>query len=301
MGQLILTTDSISGKIQEIITYAKKELFIVSPYIQLSEWTSVKDALEHTLNNKEKEVKVLIIAREQKGKKENKALIEIKEYLDKCRFYLVPDLHSKIYYNEKQALITSMNFFKHSAENNHEIGVHFETIADLEKIRDYISHLTSAGHLVASELKQKEEEVYLSTINNQDLIKERFEVLSKGTKWVKVLNNAGYEDKILLSKVTGLKEGSIYEAMVKKKWHKSGYGIDVEYEEIQDLKKVNGYCIICGKEIEFDPSTPLCKPCYFKNKKFRGNIFGKKCHKCGKEKSGILDSIPLCKDCFYEN
>ena len=70
---------------------------------------------------------------------------------------------------------------------------------------------------------------------DQDLIKERFEVLSKGTKWVKVLNNEGYEDKILLSKVTGLKEGSFYEAMVKKKWHKSGYGIDVEYEEIQDL------------------------------------------------------------------
>ena len=173
-----------------------------------------------------------------------------------------------------------------------------------ESFDDHNIKLENDQHIVAdSGLKQTNVGGIVDKSNkkiNQDLIKERFEVLSKGTKWVKVLNNAGYEDKILLSKVTGLKEGCFYEAMVKKKWHKSGYGIDVEYEEIQDLKKVNGFCIICGKEIEFDPSTPLCKPCYFKNKKYRGYIFGKKCHQCGKEKFGILDSKPQCKDCYYE-
>jgi phosphatidylserine/phosphatidylglycerophosphate/cardiolipin synthase-like enzyme len=300
MIDVLTNTSSITGKIIEIIQNAEKELVIVSPYVQLKEWPKIADELKIKIQEKGNMPIIFIIRAKEKGKP-NKALEEVKQYAKTCKIYLVPHLHSKTYYNGKQALITSMNLYKYSADENQEIGVYFEDEdIKIKKIKRHISGMRSAE---SSEEYVSEEviaavETKVNEIEKDELTSETFTVLSKGYKWVKVMTTEGYENRVELKLVPGLKEDETYTANVKRRWYRTKYGRHVEYTEVQDLFKVGGHCIICNADIDLNPDSPLCKPCYFKNKKFRGNIFGKVCHQCGKSNKGILDSRPLCKNCY---
>ncbi|MHA1756630.1 MAG: phospholipase D-like domain-containing protein [Promethearchaeota archaeon] len=298
MIEVLTETDEITGKILKIIKSAQKELYIVSPYIQLETWPRVKDSLNYVIN--EKKVSITIVTRKTEKNDKNRSLNQLNDYITSCKIYLISDLHSKVYYNESQALITSMNIYQHSAENNHEIGVYFlkEDELQFNSINEHIQYLVSTGEQFLTQEKRKIEEEYLEKSSKDSLSKIEFKVISKGWKWLKVETLEGFENKILIDKAPGLKVGKYYEASVKKNWTKTPYGFNVEYTEVKDLKKIDGYCIICKTTIDFDPDYPLCKSCYHKNKKYRGNIFGKLCHRCGENKSNILDSRPLCYDCY---
>ncbi|UYP43927.1 hypothetical protein NEF87_000212 [Candidatus Lokiarchaeum ossiferum] len=299
MVKVITETDGVTAEILSIIKRARKELMIVSPYIQLDGWPRLNDALKYVLNDNEKnEIEITIITRNQPNGN-NKSLDELSPYLDRCRVYVVDDLHSKVYYNETTALVTSMNMYQHSAEKNHEIGVLFEERDKVLDVREHIKYLMSAGQKTVSEKKKNLEETTLAKNSKEQFSIQKFMVLSKGNKWIKVETDEGYENKILIANAPGLKDGSWYEAEVIKNWNRTKYGLDVEYTQIKNIRKIQGNCIICGEEIELDPTHPMCKPCYFKNKKYRGSIFGKQCHICGTKQSGITDSKPLCKDCYY--
>lgn len=299
MVKVITETDGVTAEILSIIKRAKKELMIVSPYIQLEGWPRLNDALKYVLNDDEKkDIKITIITRNKKDGK-NKSLEELTPYLDRCRIYVVDDLHSKVYCNESTALVTSMNMYQHSAERNHEIGVLFKDEDEILDVREHIKYLMSAGHKTISDQKKSLEEITLEKNVKEKFALQKFMVLSKGNKWIKVETDEGYENKILIANAPGLKDGSWYEAEVIKSWKRTRYGLDVEYTQIKNIHKFKGNCIICGKEIELDPTHPMCKSCYFENKKYRGRIFGKQCHICGKKQSGITDSKPLCRECFY--
>ncbi len=308
MPEVITEVEEIAGKILSIIKAATKELVIVSPYVQISDWDRVKQALAFILKEK-KDVKIVFVTRsiydkdpterEEENASNNRSIDELKDFEGKAKIYLASNLHSKIYYNGKQALVTSMNLFQHSAENNHEIAVYFDEDAkNIEKIKGHIDYIVSTSPLFQSPAQIKDEEKYLSTQKKEDLVPERFAVLSVGRKWVKVVTSAGYENKILIVNAPGLKIGAEYEAKVRKKWTKTPVGFDVELLDIAGLKKVQGFCIKCGTPVDLDPTRPLCYACYAQSAQYRGNIFGRVCHACGNEAPNILDSKPLCITCY---
>lgn len=117
----ILKRQEITEEIIDIISSAKETLIIVSPYIKLT--PEIKKAF---LNQ------------------ENKILIYLVFFRDKIEdnvFYFfdkIPNvimfansfLHTKCYMNEKKALLTSMNLYKYSMENNFEMGVLFRHLGD---------------------------------------------------------------------------------------------------------------------------------------------------------------------------
>ena len=88
----------------------------------------------------------------------------MKPFFDKAKIFLVDDLHAKLYYNGKQALVTSMNLYQHSAEKNYEIGICFDDEANLDKIRSYLKFLRSSETIVEymSEDRQYQEEQSLN-------------------------------------------------------------------------------------------------------------------------------------------
>ena len=152
---LEISTNSIRGRIESIIRVAQKELFIVSPYIELDKLTKIKDALNFALKTG---VKVTLFIRHQKEEKMKKSLNQIQEFHGpNLKVYIVKDLHAKFYYNENEALITSMNLLSYSAENNHELGVFFKKKEGVrwEKLNKYIQLLTEEGLLYLSEEKNK--------------------------------------------------------------------------------------------------------------------------------------------------
>ncbi len=295
MVEIILETDSISGKIQSIIREAKQELTIVSPFLKLKHWDKINDALGFFFKDKEKEmIRPTIITRSKKGKPSE----ELEPYLKRSNVVFVKRLHSKVYLNEKAALVTSMNLHESSANQNHEIGVFFEETEFISRIVSHVDYLKYSGIEYRSNKTPLEEQTMLEQSAKDKFEAQKFKVLSKGRKWFKVETPEGYENQILISLAPNLKENIWYEADIVKKWQRLSYGgYNVQYKEIMNLRKTAGVCIVCGDELKLNPQKPLCRPCYHKHKSRRGNIEGRYCHSCGQSHQEITDMSPQCNDC----
>lgn len=55
--------------------------------------------------------------------------------------FSIRNLHSKIYINDKIALISSMNLYEYSQINNHEIGVKLDYLNDNENYKDTLNEV----------------------------------------------------------------------------------------------------------------------------------------------------------------
>ena len=107
-----LTTKGIISAIDDIIKYAKKEIFIVSPFLKISK--TYRERLK-TAAQRGVEVSILL------GKNKKMDLETFHDLKDWASFYFYEDLHGKCYYNEKEMVITSMNMYE-ASEKNREFG-----------------------------------------------------------------------------------------------------------------------------------------------------------------------------------
>jgi phosphatidylserine/phosphatidylglycerophosphate/cardiolipin synthase-like enzyme len=110
-----LRTSGISASLEELIRDSKVKLYIISPYLKLS------DSIKELFNDKEREkVEVRIIF----GKQElNPGEMSYLEGLRYVRLYFSKNLHAKCYLNETKMIITSMNLWEFSQQNNKEMGI----------------------------------------------------------------------------------------------------------------------------------------------------------------------------------
>lgn len=124
-----LKTSGISASLEDIISEAKEKLYIISPYLKLS------DSIKERLNDKEREkVEVRIIFGKQELNPSEMSFLQSLKYV---RLYFSKNLHAKCYLNENKMLITSMNLYEFSQQNNREMGVLFErSIEEDKKIYD---------------------------------------------------------------------------------------------------------------------------------------------------------------------
>ena len=243
---ILTTTDEISGKIQSIIQEVTDELFLISPYIQLDkseneQWDKVKKSINFALSKDD--VKITFITREPNKKNPNNIIEVLKEFLgDNCKVILVKNLHSKVYFNGKDALVTSLNLYMHSAYNNYEIGVTFKQSdeEELKKIDNYIQFLITEGNLFQSEevINKILEEKAKSELKRDDFESFEFKVVGRGTKWFKVVTVDGYENKIAIDSVQELSVGENYKAKARKEFINYSYGFYVVFRDIHDISQL---------------------------------------------------------------
>ena len=130
-----LTTSAIAYHIENIIREANKHLILVTPYLKLT-----KNLFERLKDASNKGVKVILIYGKEELKKEQKDwLHELKD----IELHFSENLHAKIYLNEKELIIGSMNLYEYSEKNNREAGVLFERKVDQEIFNDTISEIKS--------------------------------------------------------------------------------------------------------------------------------------------------------------
>jgi hypothetical protein len=125
-----LNTQKLRDYLSKIIETSEKELVIISPYIQTTDSfiellkNAEKRGVETTLIYREKEVKDF-----EKNKFKN---------IDNLNLLHHPNIHCKLYYNEKYLIICSMNLYDYSQRNNREMGVLFRrTDEDATSWSDY--------------------------------------------------------------------------------------------------------------------------------------------------------------------
>jgi phosphatidylserine/phosphatidylglycerophosphate/cardiolipin synthase-like enzyme len=113
-----LRTSSITAGVEELIREARERLYIISPYLKLS------DNIRELLNDKEREkAEVRIIFGKQELSPSEMSYLQNLKYV---RLYFSKNLHAKCYLNEKKMIISSMNLYEFSQQNNKEMGILIE-------------------------------------------------------------------------------------------------------------------------------------------------------------------------------
>ncbi len=110
-----LRTSGISSGIDELIREAKERVYIISPYLKLS------DQIKELLQDKEREkVDVRLIFGKQELNPTEMSFLQSLKYV---RLYFSKNLHAKCYLNEHRMIIASMNLYEFSQQNNKEMGI----------------------------------------------------------------------------------------------------------------------------------------------------------------------------------
>lgn len=123
-----LNTTGVSYHLEELIKTTKDRLILISPYLQFHK--RVKDHLEN-LNIQKRDIRIIY--------RENKLQVEESNWLESqigIRTSLCNSLHAKCYLNENEAIVTSMNLYSFSQQNNDEMGIHVTKEKDTDLYND---------------------------------------------------------------------------------------------------------------------------------------------------------------------
>lgn len=226
-----MTTTGTSHALEQIIKNSKEKLYLISPYVQLS------PLLKGMLNQIDAKSLDLRLVYRDDIKEEDMAFLKS---IKGIKLYSLENLHAKCYMNQDTAIVTSMNLFRYSQQNNHEMGIKINKATDPELYNE--------------------------------LSKEVDFLIGQSKKYDKIADS--------VSTVIGFTKRTI--------------------TAIQDAM-APGYCVRCGKEIEYNPDKPLCDHCYKSWAKFQDSKYEEKyCHSCGK-KAKVTFAKPVCYGCYKKN
>ena len=119
-----LNTTGVSYHLEELIKGTKDRLILISPYLQFTE--RIKEHLSN-LNIQKRDIRIVY--------RENKLQLEENNWLENqigIRTSLCKNLHAKCYINENEAIITSMNLYEFSQQNNNEMGIWLSKTQDAD-------------------------------------------------------------------------------------------------------------------------------------------------------------------------
>ncbi len=119
-----LNTTGVSYHLEELIKGTKDRLILISPYLQFTD--RIKEHLSN-LNIQKRDIRIVY--------RENKLQFEENNWLESqigIRTSICKNLHAKCYLNENEAIITSMNLYEFSQQNNNEMGIYISKAQDPE-------------------------------------------------------------------------------------------------------------------------------------------------------------------------
>lgn len=119
-----LNTTGVSYHLEELIKGTKDRLILISPYLQFTD--RIKEHLSN-LNIQKKDIRIVY--------RENKLQLEENNWLESqigIRTSLCKNLHAKCYISENEAIITSMNLYEFSQQNNNEMGIYISKAQDAD-------------------------------------------------------------------------------------------------------------------------------------------------------------------------
>lgn len=246
-------TDEIAATITKIIDESKEYCFIVTPYYYA--WEHLTKSLTKAAEQKKK---IVFFIREEKSYFEGGEYFDtgIKPLIEYgFDVVYVKNLHAKLYMNEREVLVTSMNAYNSSSQYNFEIGVTFANPDSFK--RNFIY-----GELMGSR-------PYYSIIEGRYFREER-------------------EKKEAEKK----KEEEREQAEIKRKEEREK--LLLERNSSVNIER-KGFCIRCGTVIPFDTTKPFCLDCYKTWASWGNYDWQERyCHVCGKEFNNISMRKPCC-------
>ena len=118
-----LDTQGVSYYLKKLINNANDKLYLISPYLQLN------NQLKLSLEDRHKfSIDIIIIY--GKVSDINPDDSSWLQSMPGIKLLFHKDLHAKCYFNEKEAIITSMNLYMFSQQNNVEMGIYISKEKD---------------------------------------------------------------------------------------------------------------------------------------------------------------------------
>ena len=243
----ILRSHQISTTIIDLIEDSEEYCFIVTPYYK--PWPLLMRTLEKARNQGKNIVFIFRADGQSEQCLEEMTFLNWELDFD---VLLIKNLHTKLYLNEWAVLLTSMNLYNTSKENNYEIGYLIENSKTSKKFHETVIRqdllsinptLYLKGRYSRQLIKQRKEEALLK----KERIQERQEIY-KDNKDNKNKEFTGFcircREKIPLSS---------YYTLCNSCFETWAQFCNWDYPE--------NYCHGCGKSIETNKNQPFCKKC----------------------------------------
>ena len=252
-----ITANDLNSALESIFEDAEEELIIISPYIKLHE--RFKSVLKTKLDNPDLSITVVFGKNESDlSRSMKKEDFDFFKQLPNIQIKHEKRLHAKLYANENNVLITSMNLYDYSQDTNIETGV-------LSKTNDKYVGGSSLG--------------YFERVINQSVL---------------LFDKVPFYDKGILG-LTKKYEKSKIEYDVSTEFYNNSNFTETRNSKRERVNKVDkksdqktiGYCIRTGVEIPFDTEKPLSINAYKSWKKFKNDEYAEKyCHFSGEPSNG---------------
>jgi hypothetical protein len=231
----IIKPAEISGKIMSLIDDAVKHVIIVSPYYNFKNWDKLLNRIEKA---KQRGVKFIFYIRQPENQNERNSLNE----LEKLGFsaITIERLHAKIYLNEHQAIVTSMNLNESSDKLSVDIGLITKTPEDYQEINNFYLRY------IKGENASKEERAAPIKSSYKYPQKEKQTEYYNSDKFFQELDRG--IDKIFV------RGGKIeFDNEIVQVFGKNRYTAGIENTNINTLVID---CVITGKEFDFLKKSP---------------------------------------------
>ena len=259
----------LNSEIESLFENATKSIVIISPYIKLhSRFIEILKCKKEDPN-----IEITIVF----GKNEKKIHESIHEEdvkflaeFPNISIKYEPRLHAKYYSNETTSILSSMNLYDYSQNNNIEFGIVTKT-----------SLLGSIAGNTASTLDEDANNYFTTVIKKSQYF---FKKIPKFEN--KML---GFSKKYIESEVEIDSIFDIFKNKPKK-------GTKPTYKKKYTSKKI-GYCIRTGEEIEYNTKIPFSQKAYKSWEKFKNEEYPEKyCHYSGETSNGETSfSKPILK------
>lgn len=165
-----LDENKLNSKIADILADATENVYIITPYIRLH--SRIHDTLIEFRD--QYNIRLHIVYRSNpKGKKQNltREDFEFLKSFNNIVIYSNDRLHAKIYANDSEVLVTSMNLYKYSHDNNIEVGMVMSKNANDEERRNYDQAIHLIQRIQNTSVKEYEQFPEITKVPKKGLLK----------------------------------------------------------------------------------------------------------------------------------
>ncbi len=259
-----LEGNNLNAGLENLFKNAKKSLILISPYIKLHQrYISV---LKNQIDEHDLEITIVF------GKNEDDLSKSMQE--DDFNFFksfpnieirYEKNLHAKYYANDESAIITSMNLYSFSQDNNIEAGILLKR-----------SYITIGDNTVDNEAWK----YFNRVIEQSELLFKKTTDYESGFLGI----TKRFKDSIIqVDKLTNFFNTTNYSS--PKTNPKPNNFIAKKSDSTLKIKM--GFCIRTGKRITFNPNRPLSDDAYISWEKFSNKDYPEKyCHYSGEPSNG---------------
>lgn len=274
---IFLTGNDLNAELEKLFEYADNYLILISPYIKLHDrYASVLKTKRDNPN-----LKIIIVF----GKNEDDFSKSMKQ--DDFNFFKdFPNieiryekrLHAKYYANENSAILSSMNLYTFSQDNNIEAGV-------LTNRKGILGSLTNniVSNVTGQDTLENQTSYYFDRVIEQaDLL------FQKAPKFESTM--LGLSKRYTTSVIETDKLSDFFNNKIKSDTFKKENFVpkqaSPQYVNRQSAAQM-GFCIRTGVQIPFNQKQPMSDTSFQSWKKFSNNEYPEKyCHFSGEQTNG---------------